>query len=157
MSISRAIYKTSLKITSLTLVFGSILSLFCAFAFGSSISFEIEGTYPDTMSIFLNNLRFIFVFLIPFLGTIYFLLSFGYIFSLIGVSAVNSGLLFTISRLIHVPLEVFSFSIPITLSILLGRKLMKQETDLTAKDTIFLLLISIILLFLSAVLENSLI
>ncbi len=113
------------------------------------IDYEIDWiTYLPPFEYFLHNIKFIFLFMIPIVGAIYFFISFIY-------SALYFGLYFSISDspeiivLIHSVFEITAFSLSVYLSIYY--KTWKTNT----KKIFYYLPIMVFLLIVAAIIESQ--
>lgn len=93
------------------------------------------------MDIFSNNFKFIFIYSIPYLGVAYYFVTFCYSGILFNLYFDNNG--FEIAKLVHVPFEIFAFSIPVSISLFKVKR-----------NRIILLLIAIVLILLSSIIES---
>lgn len=77
-----------------------------------------DGSLPQSIqSIFLNNLICYLVYCIPVLGMVIYTISFLYNYVVIGFAFETIGILSSLSRLIHLPAEVYALSIPISMQL----------------------------------------
>lgn len=110
----KLLHKTA-TITLTNIVLGTLIALSACFLFQES-NFEIlidPGVHLSWKSIYLNNIKFLFIYSIPFIGPILYCLGFIYIYVLIGSSISVQGIIYTLSKLVHLPFEVFALSMPL--------------------------------------------
>lgn len=97
----------------LTLFLGLCISII-SYVFSRSIKLDMYFSDPlptHFIQILKHNLSFLIIFSIPALGHVYYTYVFLVIFVAIGMHVNHLGLLHTISKLYHLPLEVYAFSI----------------------------------------------
>lgn len=149
--------KKSLFITVITLLVGSIISYLYIEIIGDKIEYTLAiKDLPVFWDIFINNSKFIFIYTIPLVGALYYSINFIYIFFMIGSSINNFGLMYTLCKLVHLPLEVFALSIPLIYSIRIFRNWVKN-IDIPYREIISMDLLSLFVIFISAFIESLLV
>lgn len=106
-----------------------------------------QSVFLSWKKIFLNNVKFLVIYAIPYFGLILYILSFGFIYILIGVSLDTMGLSYTLQKLIHLPLEVFALSLPL---------LIFTSDKIKVNQRIKIAVISSVSLLLAAIIESNL-
>lgn len=111
------------------------------------------GTVPYTfLRIFFHNSKFLIFYLVPYVGLVHFVLSFLFIAIIVGFTIISQGFIFTVFRLIHLPLELFAFSLVIVLAHY--RKV--YRISFAKRSYLAFVLFSVVCLLLAAVIESFL-
>lgn len=129
----------------ITLSFGFLMS-FVAFYFSQDARVDNLFMHPKPTSswtIFIHNLKILFVYRVPLLGLINYLFSFIIVFSTLGLSFTYQGILATLLQLPHLPFEILALSITASLSISRWKGL-KYECHAFIIGTILLFVASVI-------------
>jgi len=105
-----------------------------------------ETTVPTSaFSVFVNNAKVDLLYLVPYVGVLYYVVGFMYIYVIMGIYISAFGYGFTFSHLYHLPLEVFALTIPIYVG--------WKHKQLRWKKSLCFISVSIFLLFISAYIE----
>jgi len=110
-----------------------------------SIGFHEEIIPQNVWDIFIHNAPFSVIYAIPYVGLVYYVIGFFFVYGIIGVYIYSYGYVAAIGHLWHLPLEVFALSIPVYIS-MQYKKMRWQEIGC-------LIGVSIILLFVSSFIE----
>lgn len=119
----KPLLRKSLLITLANIVLGFFISV-TAFSLSSSANFSIPIDASIRLTwydIFYNNIKFIFLYALPYIGPFLYCISFVYIYIIIGVTVSSTGINYAISKLLHLPLEVYALSLPLLLFRFRGR------------------------------------
>lgn len=127
----------ALILTLLVLILGFSITM-VVFSLDLKHVLVTEPTPTFFLEIFFHNLLFIVIYSIPVLGFVYFMYSFTTIFIAIGLLFTHIGVVTTLARLWHLPLELFSFALVLT---------MKPKTRIKP------ILIAVLMLFVASILE----
>lgn len=114
-------FRNAFILTLTVLIIGFSIS---ALTYSLDISFLLitEPTPTSFFEIFFHNSIFIAIYAIPVFGFVYFVYSFTVIFIAIGLLFSNKGILYTLLHLIHLPFELFSFALIVSMGINYERK-----------------------------------
>lgn len=154
--LNKYFYKT-FKLSLITLGIGIPIVAISWFFNQNQNLYEYDiSTLPTMKQILFNNIKFVGLYLVPIIGPLYYLLNFIVIYVFIGTSIAHSGMIFTLVRLIHFPIELFALSIPVILSYHYTLNCNKKERKTEWMIFVKLLMISVILLLFSAVIESFL-
>lgn len=119
--------------------------------------YQIDENFPNTLEIFFNNVKFVLIFALPIFGWVYYGITFLIIYSFIGVSIANMGIAFTLSKLLHLPIELFGLTLPVVVSYQICLKWLKKKNELSYGLAVKLFAMSAVILFIAAVVEGFLI
>lgn len=118
----RKVLKHTTLLSCITLLIGFSIS-FLVYSLELSPNLIKEPVPEHFIHIFLHNAVFIIIYAIPVLGFTYFIYSFSTIFIAIGLVFSRDGILSTLLHLIHLPIELFAFSLIITMGLKIKPKL----------------------------------
>lgn len=135
------------------LAYGIFLCIiFFSFFVKNNNIFFSESSLPESVyQIFFNNLLFFLMMLVPKLSPIYFCYAMIFVHAYIVQSVLNFGLYFVLFRLLHYPIEMLAFSIPLSLNTMLY-----GDRKISSKRILVYLLSGVALLFIAAIIENGL-
>lgn len=118
------IYQSELiKVTNIwiiTLLIFLSIALFSDYLLMKEIILNFEKPQINYNDIVFNNLKFIFIYSVPYGGACYFILTFVYSAFLFNIYFKNNG--FELIKLAHIPLEIYAFVIPVAISLKVIRK-----------------------------------
>lgn len=98
--------------------------------------------------IFANNVKFSFIYAVPYVGALLYLVAFIFIYAVIGIYVRVYGIDVAITHLLHLPLEVLGLSIPLMVSL--------NYKERSISEIFFLIFTSIMILLISSFVEISL-
>jgi len=131
------------KISGLNMLIGVIMIVVCqVLPIGSDLLTLDEANIPTSAwSIFLHNMKVSIIYIIPYVGLMYYTWSSFVLYALIGVYIYGYGYFAAVTHLWHLPLEVFASSIPLYVA-LKYKKMRWQEICYCCTLLILLLLVS---------------
>ena len=121
-----------------------------------NIIFSADALPKSYLQIFINNLLVYIIFLVPIVGKIYYLYSMIFVHAFIVQTIVNFGVSFTMSRLVHYPIEILAFSLALVSKYVFVTKKNAVKQAMSKISIVLLMVLGILLLFISAIIENSL-
>lgn len=155
----KIIIKDTFITYGICLLYGLFLCIvfFSFFVEDGNIVFSADALPNSYFQIFTNNLLVYIILLVPIVGKIYYLYSMIFVHAFIVQTIVNLGVSFTMSRLIHYPIEILAFSLALVSSkyLFVTKKNAVKQT-MSKKSIVLLIVLGILLLFISAIIENSL-
>lgn len=153
----KSFLQSASKLMVIVLSIGLLSAIVWSIAFTDFVNDDLPQKFPDFFDIFWNNIKFIFIFMLPIGGWLYFGVTFFYIFILIGISLAYNGIFFTFSHLIHLPFELYAFSLAIIVSKQCWKDLFQSKKRTKIKNILFAILISIGSLLIAAFVESILV
>lgn len=155
----KILMKDTIITYGICMLYGLFLCLvfFSFFVEDENIIFSADALPKSYLHIFINNLLIYIIFLVPIVGKIYYLYSMIFVHAFIVQTIVNFGVSFTMSRLVHYPIEILAFSLALVSSkyLFVTKKNAVKQT-MSKKSIVLLIVLGILLLFISAIIENSL-
>ncbi|MBS4750912.1 hypothetical protein GMA11_05185 [Granulicatella sp. zg-ZJ] len=124
---------------------------FSFFVKNNDIYFSETSIPESAYHIFLNNFLFFLILLIPIVSPVYFCYAMIFVYAYIVQSVLNFGIYFVLFKLIHYPIEMLAFSIPLSLN-----NMLYGDRKIPIKRVLIYISFGVALLLIAAIIENGL-
>jgi len=137
----------NIKITTINIFLGVLIVSICRLILTEQDFLKLDAkTIPSSAyNIFQHNAKISFIYMIPYVGIIYYIWAFFITYITIGVYMTTYGVAATLVHLWHLPLEVFALSMPIYVGLRYKR--------LSWQEIIYITIFSLFLLFVCSYIE----